>query len=71
MLYFDEGMETRFEHDGTINTPENDMITAQDTDILKQILPKIDYTAALVPDAGKEAVRMACETAKSPRGGSR
>ena len=40
------------------------MITAQDTDILKQILPKIDYTAALVPDAGKEAVRKACETAK-------
>lgn len=40
------------------------MITSQDTDILKQILPKIDYTAALVPDAGKEAVRKACETAK-------
>ena len=35
------------------------MITAQDTDILKQILPKIDYI-----DAGKEAVRKACETAK-------
>lgn len=35
------------------------MITAQDTDILKQILPKIDYI-----DAGKEAVLKACEAAK-------
>ena len=40
------------------------MITARDTDILKQIISKIDYTAALTPDAGKEEVRKACETAK-------
>jgi deoxyribose-phosphate aldolase len=40
------------------------MITLQDKDVLKQIISKIDYTAALSPDVTKEGVRKACETAK-------
>lgn len=40
------------------------MITAKDVDILRQIIPKIDYTPALNPYSRKEDVVKACEEAK-------
>lgn len=40
------------------------LITAKDTEILKQILPKIDYTPALSPDVTSQGVRKACQEAK-------
>ncbi|MEA5011872.1 MAG: deoxyribose-phosphate aldolase [Angelakisella sp.] len=40
------------------------LLSAKDKDIIKEILPKIDYTPALSPHEGKETVQKACEEAK-------